>query len=77
MAVGEHEHGGEKSNPAGGCRDEAERGHLFERDARILGEELARLGIWVCACNLGRDNDVVTHAEVLVSQCFCLLGNGL
>jgi hypothetical protein len=72
MAVGEHEHGGEKSNPAGGRGDEAERGHLFERDAGVLSEELASLGIWVRAFNLGRDNDVVAHAEVLVSQCFCL-----
>ena len=76
MAVRQHEHRGEKANAAGGGGDEAQRRHLLEGDARVLGEELARLGIGVGAFDLGRDNDVVAHAEVLVSERLRLLRNG-
>jgi hypothetical protein len=75
MAVREHEHRGEKPNATGGSGDEAQRCHLLQGDARVLGKELARLGVGVCTFDIGRDNDVVAHAEVLVSQRFRLLRN--
>ena len=75
MTVREHEYRGEQSNTGGCGSGKTKGGHLFKRDACILSEEFPRLGIRICALDLGRDDYVVAHTKVFVAERLRFLGH--